>query len=57
MILPRKSVPPYQYYYHYYFFKCEFLSVQVKENFPNIDFRVIIKDPREWDNYIKDVII
>ena len=36
-------------------FQCEFLSVQVKENFPNIDFRVIIKDPKEWENYIKDV--
>ena len=38
-----------------YLSQCEFLSIEVKENFPNIDFRMIIKDPKEWDTYIKDV--
>lgn len=35
---------------------CEHIANEIKSYYQNIDFRIIIKHPKEWDNFIHEIL-
>lgn len=36
--------------------QCEHIANLIKSYYKNIDFRIIIKHPKEWENYIHEIL-